>query len=84
MLDGAVKVVKVPVDGSKRDVGSGVSQPSHWSSLPLLRSMLWTATIGQLCSGPHWPWVTEPGTTALLAADAALVPTAFVAVTVKV
>ncbi len=45
---------------------------------------MWTATIGHVSTGPHWPRVTGPGTTALLTAEAGPVPTALVADTVNV
>src|SRR4051794_15254934 len=85
MLPGALSVVgNVCEVEFHTDVGCGCCQPSHTRRLPDFSSTECTATSGQFMSEDHWPAGESAGVTGLEAADAAPVPIAFVALTVKV
>src|ERR1700693_5685436 len=84
-LSGALIVVKVDgLAGFQTSVGSGCCQPSQQMKLALSTKMALSATIGSGSSEPHCRCGCGLGIVWLLGADGWLLPTALVAVTVKV
>src|SRR5882724_3721425 len=87
MLAGAVVLVKACVVGFHTLVGCGSDQPSHTRKFPLCINTDWIATSGHVCKVDHCPWPGDDdtiGVTGLDGTDSRPVPTAFVALTVKV